>query len=149
MIQLYDLAGAVISEVANGTAEDIDIAIKAAKACLHSPGWGYESTGMQRAQILRNLGKIILLRKDELARLDSLDEGKPLRESEADVNDVISSCEHFACLAEERDAKQNEVIENGTEGDFVTKILLEPIGVIGAITPWNYPLLMGIGKVLY
>ena len=58
----------MISEVANGTSEDIDIAIKAAKACLHSPGWGYESTGTHRAQILRNLGQIILLRKDEPAK---------------------------------------------------------------------------------
>jgi betaine-aldehyde dehydrogenase len=80
--------------------------------------------------------------------LDSLDQGKPIREAEADINDVITSCEHFACLAEERDTKQNEIIENGSGGDFITRILLEPIGVIGAITPWNYPLLMGIWKVI-
>jgi betaine-aldehyde dehydrogenase len=140
--------GAEISKVANGTAEDIDVAVKAARDCLNSSEWGFASTGKQRAIILRKLGQIITLRKEELIRLDSLDQGKPIREAEADINDVITSCEHFACLAEERDSKQNEIIENGSGGDFVTKILLEPIGVIGAITPWNYPLLMGIWKVM-
>ncbi len=122
--------------------------MKAARACLNSTEWGYASTGKQRAIILRKLGQIITSRKEELIRLDSLDQGKPIREAEADINDVITSCEHFACLAEERDTKQNEIIENGSGGDFVTRILLEPIGVIGAITPWNYPLLMGIWKVI-
>ena len=133
--------------MANGTAEDIDVAVKAARACLNSPNWGYASTGDQRAVILRRLGAIITSRKDELVRLDSLDQGKPIREAEADVNDVITACEHFAFLAEERDKKQYEVVENGSGGDFVTQIVLEPIGIIGGITPWNYPLLMGVWKV--
>lgn len=58
-----------ITEVANGTAEDIDKAVAAAKACLYSEHWGYKSTGTQRAVILRRLGEIITNRKDELARL--------------------------------------------------------------------------------
>ena len=143
----FSQLGEVISEVANGTAEDIDIAVKAARNCLESSTWGYASTGKQRAVILRKLSEIITLRKDELIRLDSLDQGKPLRESEADINDVITSCSHFAMLAEHQDNLQNEIIENGSDGDFLTKIVLEPLGVIGAITPWNYPLLMGIWKV--
>ena len=147
MPSFYDVVGAVISRVANGTAEDIDVAVKAARACLNSPNWGYASTGDQRAVILRKLGAIITSRKDELVRLDSLDQGKPIREAEADINDVITSCEHFASLAEEQDKKQYEVVENGTGGDFVTQIVLEPIGIIGGITPWNYPLLMGVWKV--
>lgn len=49
---------------------------------------------------MRNLGKIITDRKDELARLDSLDHGKPLREALADMGDAIAACEHFAMLAE-------------------------------------------------
>jgi betaine-aldehyde dehydrogenase len=80
--------------------------------------------------------------------LDSLDQGKPLREALADIGDAITAASYFATLAEELDGKQYEVIENGTNGDFSTKILYEPIGVIGAITPWNYPFLMGIWKVI-
>ena len=138
----------VICAVSACTAEDVDIAIKAAQACLNGPDWGYKSTGTQRAVILRKLGAIITERKDELAMLDALDNGKPLREALADMGDAISACDHFASLAEKQDGDQDEVIENGTSGDFVTKIRLEPIGVVGAITPWNYPLLMGVWKVM-
>lgn len=80
--------------------------------------------------------------------MDSLDQGKPMREAKADIGDGINMCAHFADLAEEQDAKQDEVINNGTNGDFITTIVLEPIGVIGAITPWNYPLLMSLWKVI-
>lgn len=138
----------VIAEVASATAEDIDLAVQAAKDCLNSDTWGYKVNGATSAKILRKLGEIITRRTDELALLDSKDQGKPLREALADMGDAITGCEHFAQLAEARDAKQNEVIENGTNGDFATHILLEPIGVIGAITPWNYPLLMAIWKLL-
>lgn len=137
-----------ICRVANGTSEDINKAVAAAKACLYSDAWGYKSTGAQRAAILRKLGEIITTRKDEIAQLDSLDQGKPLREANADLGDAIAACEHFANLAELQDRQQNEVIENGTNGDFITQIQYEPIGVVGAITPWNYPFLMGIWKVI-
>ena len=140
--------GEVICSVAACTAEDVNLAVAAAKACLYSANWGYASTGAQRAVVLRKLGDIIAARKDELAMLDSLDHGKPLREALADMGDAIGACAHFAELAELQDKHQDEVIENGTNGDFLTTISLEPIGVVGAITPWNYPLLMGIWKVI-
>ena len=138
----------MITEVANATAEDIDIAVKVAKRTLFSDHWGYKSTGSQRAKILRNLQDVLIRRKDEIAVLDSYDMGKPLREALADLGDAITACEHFANLAEEQDKHQDEVVENGTGGDFVSKIRLEPIGVVAAITPWNYPFLMGIWKVI-
>lgn len=139
--------GEVLCNVAAATKEDVDAAVKAAKACLYSQHWGYASTGRQRATILRKLGEIIAARTDELARLDSLDHGKPLREALADMGDAVSACNYFAALAEEQDAKQDEVIDCGT-GDFECKIKYEPIGVVAAITPWNYPFLMGIWKVI-
>lgn len=140
--------GALIADVADGTQEDIDLAIHAAETCLFSPNWGFNSSGADRAQVLRALGSILSKNKDYLAKLDSLDMGKPLREAESDLSDAITSCEFYAKLAEERDKKQLEVIDNGTGGDFTTRILLEPIGIVGAITPWNYPLLMGLWKVI-
>jgi len=140
--------GEVITMVANATAEDVDQAVQAAVQCFNSDHWGVNSTGAQRAVILRRIGTLLEQRKDELARLECLDQGKPLREALADLNDAITACSHFAALAEERDRHQNEVIENGTNGDFETKIVLEPVGVVGAITPWNYPLLMAIWKVI-
>jgi betaine-aldehyde dehydrogenase len=140
--------GEKINDVSAATAEDVDLAVAAAKRCLNSDGWGYKSTGAQRAVILRRLGAIFTERKDEIARLDVLDHGKPKREAHADLNDAISACAHFAMLAEKQDRDQDEVIDNGTNGDFTTKIRLEPIGVVAAITPWNYPFLMAIWKVI-
>ena len=138
----------VLCSVANGTKEDIEIAVAAARRCLESENWGYKSTGAQRAVILRKLGEIISSRQEEIAQLDSIDQGKPMREARADLADSIAACSHFADLAEKQDQHQNEVIDNGTEGAFITTIVLEPIGVIGAITPWNYPFLMSIWKVI-
>lgn len=76
--------------------------------------------------------------------MDTFDQGKPLREARADMDDAITACGHFADLIEKR---VDEVVDNGTGGDFVTTIVHEPIGVVGAITPWNYPLLMAMWKV--
>lgn len=137
----------MLCEVAAASKEDVDLAVAAAKKCLNSPQWGYASTGKQRADLLRKLGKIIEDRSEELAKLDSLDHGKPLREALADMGDAVGACTHFADLAEEQDKKQDEVIDCKTS-DFVCKIKLEPIGVVAAITPWNYPFLMGIWKVV-
>lgn len=137
-----------IADVSAGTAEDIELAVAAATRCLNSDGWGYKSTGAQRAVVLRRLGEIFTERKDELIRLDCLDHGKPKREAEADVGDAITACAHFASLAEKQDKDQDEIIENGTDGDFTTKIRHEPIGVIAMITPWNFPLLMACWKVI-
>lgn len=74
--------------------------------------------------------------------------GKPYRESQADLNDAITACNYFAKLAEDLDTHQYEVIDNGTNGDFKTEILYEPIGVCGLISCWNYPLLLAIWKVI-
>ena len=80
--------------------------------------------------------------------LDSYDEGKPLRESQADMNDAVAACSHFAGLLEGGNLMADEEVDNGSAGDFVTRVRKEPVGVIAAITPWNYPFLMGIWKVV-
>lgn len=138
----------VVHQVAAGTKEDIDLAVAAAKQAFNSANWGINSTAAQRAEILRKIGAILIERKDWFATLDSYDMGKPMREALADLGDAITACEHFAQLTENQEKHQNEVIENGTGGDFKTEIIYEPLGIIGAITPWNYPFLMGIWKVI-
>jgi betaine-aldehyde dehydrogenase len=137
-----------ICDVSAATKEDVDIAVAAAKACLYSPAWGYASTGAQRAVILRAFAEILTSRKEEIIHLECLDQGKPKREAAADIGDVLTACEHFAKLAEEQDSHQDLEVNNGTEGEFTSKIHLEPIGVVAAITPWNYPLLMAVWKVI-
>lgn len=144
-VTLNPATNSPICSVQAAGAEDIDAAVAAARACLNSPNWGYASTGAQRAAVLRKLGAIFVEKKAEIAELDSLDQGKPLREANADMDDAITACEYFAGLAESR---EEEIVDNGTEGVFQTRIVHEPIGVIGAITPWNYPILMALWKII-
>ena len=139
--------GGVLTQVAAADKDDVDLAVKAAKACLYSDHWGYKSTGKQRAVILRKLASIFEERKREIAMTDVIDEGKPYREAEADIDDAIGLANHFADLAEKQDEQQDEILDVGTT-DFQCKVRYEPIGVVAAITPWNYPLLMALWKVI-
>jgi len=139
--------GEVLCAVANGDADDVDKAVTAAKACLNSSGWGYASTGVQRAVVLRKLGKLFEENTAVIAKIDSIDMGKPMREAEADVGDAVAACNHFADLAEKQDKEQGEKIDVGDD-NFQSEVRYEPIGVIGAITPWNYPFLMAVWKVI-
>jgi betaine-aldehyde dehydrogenase len=89
----------VICDVSAATGPDIDLAVKAARACLNSEVWGYKSTGTQRAVILRRLGELITENTALLVWMECLDNGKPKREAEADIGDAVTACTHFADLA--------------------------------------------------
>ena len=129
--------GEVLTQVAAADKDDVDLAVKAAKTCLYSDNWGYKSTGKQRAVILRKLSSIFEERKCEISLTDVIDEGKPYREAEADVDDAIGLANHFADLAEKQDEQQDEFLDVGTS-DFQCKVRYEPIGVVAAITPWYH-----------
>lgn len=137
----------VICTVSGATAEDIELAVQSCVRAVEGPNWGYNSTGAQRAGYLRKLKDIVVARKGELAMIDAIDSGKPMREAEADMDDFAGICAYFADLAEEQDKIQDEKIANGTE-EFTTTIKYEPIGVVACITPWNYPILMAVWKVI-
>jgi betaine-aldehyde dehydrogenase len=85
-------------------------------------------------------------RKKELAILESTDCGKPIDESEWDMDDVSACFEYYADLAEKLDERQYAPLELPME-QFKCNLLREPIGVVALITPWNYPLLMATWKV--
>lgn len=114
---------------------------------MESDGWGYASTGKQRAVILRKLGKLFEEHAKTIAMLDCIDMGKALRECDADVGDAVAACSHFADLAEKQDEEQGEKIDVGDD-NFQVEARFGPAGVIGAITPWNYPFLMAVWKVI-
>jgi len=139
--------GDVLAVCADCTAADVDKAVNAAIACMNSSSWGYASSGADRAKVLTKLADIFREKKQDIATIDSTDQGKPMREALADVDDAIAACEHFASLAIKQDSDQDEKIDVGDEA-FTTTVRHEPIGVVGAITPWNYPFLMGIWKVV-
>ena len=110
--------GETVAKVAQASKEDVDLAVAAARKCLNSDGWGYKSTGAQRAAILRKLGKILKDRSNQLAKVDCYDNGKPMREALADMGDAVSQCEHFADLAEKQDKEQQQPNESGAENGY-------------------------------
>jgi betaine-aldehyde dehydrogenase len=135
----------VIHQAPAGTAGDIDKAVKAARRAFDTGPWPRMS-GRQRATYLRAISDIILDRKNELGRLEVLDNGKPLPEAVWDMEDAAGCFAYYAGLAEEMDEKAEETIPLG-DARFSSKVVREPIGVAGAIIPWNYPLLMASWKV--
>lgn len=82
-----------------------------------------------------------------MAELESLDQGKPLRDALKCVSGVAKAFDYYASLAQDLDLKQNEVIENGLSEDFSTSLVYEPIGIVGAITSWNFPLNIAAFKI--
>ncbi|XVE57070.1 hypothetical protein DITRI_Ditri04bG0062300 [Diplodiscus trichospermus] len=85
-------------------------------------------------------------RKSELAKLETVDCGKPLKEAEGDMEDVAGCFKYYADLAEGLDAKQNTPITLAMKA-FKSYVIKEPIGVVDLVIPWNYPLLMAAWKV--
>lgn len=107
--------------------------------------WG-KTTGAHRAAILRKVAEGVRVRRGELATTESLDMGKPIDEAEWDMDDVATCFDYYAGLAEKLDAAQETPVEL-PDSRFATVIRREPLGVVLAITPWNYPLLMATWKV--
>jgi betaine-aldehyde dehydrogenase len=128
-----------------GTAEDVDLAVKAARRAFDQGPWP-KMSGDERAKYLRAIGAGIRDRLQELARLETLDNGKPLPEAEWDIADAAGCFDFYADLAEDLDKKPEETIALA-DGRFVSKAVKEPVGVAAAIIPWNFPLLMAAWKV--
>ncbi|KAG2679041.1 hypothetical protein I3843_11G031600 [Carya illinoinensis] len=138
----------IIGNIPAATAEDVELAVDAArKALARNKGrdWAFAS-GAVRAKYLRAIAAKITDRKSELAKLEAIDSGKPLDEAAWDIDDVAGCFDYYADLAEGLDAKQKAPVSLPME-TFKCHVLMEPIGVVGLITPWNYPLLMATWKV--
>ncbi len=125
------------------SAMDVDAAVKAARAAL--PTWK-NTSGATRAQYLRLIAAGIRIKREALAKCESLNNGKPLAEALWDIDDSAGCFEYYAELAEQLDAKLERDIALPNP-DFCSVARLEPIGVVGQIIPWNYPLLMAAWKV--
>ncbi|WP_417208584.1 aldehyde dehydrogenase family protein [Antarctobacter sp.] len=135
----------VVHRVARGGAKDIDAAVKAARAAFDTGPWP-RMTGVQRAEVLRRMGDEIAARTDALARMEVLDNGKPLPEAVWDIEDTAAVFHFYADLAERLDTEAEETVDLGMDG-FTSKAVKEPVGVAGAIIPWNFPMLMASWKV--
>ena len=135
----------VFHKIAAATADDVDLAVKAARRAFDEGPWPRMS-GAERARYLRAIADKVIEKKDYLARLEVRDNGKPLPEAAWDMDDVAGCFQFYANLAEEQDNHPEENIPLG-DPRFTSKVVKEPLGVVGAITPWNYPLLMSTWKV--
>ncbi len=120
--------------------EDVDLAVKAAQKAF--PEWS-KTTAKERAQILNKIADIIDANQEELALIESCDNGKPLRETLA--IDVPYASRHFRYFAGVILAEEGQA--SVLDGQFLSVILREPIGIVGQIVPWNFPFLMAAWKL--
>src|SRR3989440_9594912 len=134
--------GRTIASVAACDAEDIDRAVSGARAAFESGAWS-RMAPKKRKRVLVRLAELIREHRDELALLETLDMGKPIRDSRA--VDVPLAAECIAYYGEAIDKVYDEVAPTGP-GDVVM-LVREPLGVVGAVVPWNFPLLMATWKV--
>ena len=133
--------GEVVARVAEGTAADAERAISAAHAAFYEGPWS-ESFAQDRAKLLSALAAAIDEHAAELSRLETLNNGKPLRETEYDMADAANCFRYYAGLATKPQGQTFDV-----PAPSQTFTVREPIGVCGQIIPWNYPLLMAAWKL--
>ncbi|WP_158891911.1 aldehyde dehydrogenase family protein [Amycolatopsis anabasis] len=134
--------GSLVAEVAEGGREDTEAAIAAARRAFDSGEWPSTPAG-QRGDLLLRVAGLLERDKATFARAESLDTGKRLVESEYDLDDIAACFRYFGKLAGQ-DA--GRVVDTGNPDAF-SRIVHEPVGVCGLITPWNYPLLQTAWKV--
>jgi aldehyde dehydrogenase (NAD+) len=131
----------VIASVASATKEDVDAAVAAARAALNGP-WG-KMSARERGRLVSRLADRLMERADEVARLETLHNGKPIFESRQ--IEIPAAAECFEYYAGWADKVMGETIP--VKGNYLTYTLREPLGVVAAIVPWNFPLLLAAWKV--
>jgi len=135
--------GAVLTQVAEGRAEDIDLAVRAARIAYDTGPWTRKMAAADRARILWKISDLLLANVEELAELEALDSGKPVTEN-ARI-DIPMGADCFQYYAGWATKVTGETIP--VRGPFLNYTLREPLGVCGQIIPWNFPLLMACWKV--
>jgi phenylacetaldehyde dehydrogenase len=140
--------GEVLAHVAEGGAEDIDHAVRVARAAFESGPWS-RITPSDRGRIIHRIGDLILEHADELAALETLDNGKPLAVARAaDVPLAADLFHYMAGWATKIEGSTIPVSVPYLPGaEFHAYSLREPVGVVGQIIPWNFPLLMAAWKL--
>ncbi|MDH6454976.1 MULTISPECIES: aldehyde dehydrogenase family protein [unclassified Streptomyces] len=134
--------GTVLTTVAEAGAADVDAAVRAAREAFDSGTWSGLS-GRERGRILHRVAELIRENADELAQLESLDVGKPISLCHAvDITNAANDYEHFAALAHSLDG----AVRN-TPMNALAYTKREPLGVVAAITPFNFPLILAGSKI--
>jgi 4-guanidinobutyraldehyde dehydrogenase/NAD-dependent aldehyde dehydrogenase len=134
--------GRVLARVASCDVPDADLAVAAARRAFESGTWRRQPP-RERKRVLLRFAELVLEHRDELALLETLDMGKPISDSLA--VDIPATARCIAWYAEAIDKLYDEVAPTGP--DALATITREPVGVVGAIVPWNFPLIMAAWKI--
>ncbi|MBK8336417.1 MAG: aldehyde dehydrogenase [Sterolibacteriaceae bacterium] len=134
--------GRKLADIARGTAKDIDAAVASARAAFEDRRWAGKAPAA-RKRILIRFADLLLEHRDELALLETLDMGKPIAASRA--TDVNAAANTLRWYGEAIDKVYDEIAP--TADSALALITREPVGVVGAIVPWNYPMLMAAWKI--
>ena len=134
--------GKVIAEVPKGTEEDVNLAVRAARNAFDDV-W-FDTTPRERSEMLLKLADVVMLHAEELARIESENVGKPLAPTLSEELPPIADCFRFFAGAA-------RLLEGRATGEymkgFTSMLRREPLGVVGSIAPWNYPLMMAAWKL--
>ena len=134
--------GSLVATVAEATAADTETAILAARQAFDAGDWP-ATPERERGALLLRVADLLERDTKEYARAESLDTGKRLVESEYDIADIVACFRYFGGIA---GTDAGRVVDTGRT-DAISRVVHEPVGVCGLITPWNYPLLQASWKV--
>jgi aldehyde dehydrogenase (NAD+) len=139
---LNPATGEVITSVAEADKADVDLAVKAARKAFEEGPWS-KMTATDRGRVLSKLADLIMEHRDDLAELETMDNGKPISDSRnIDVPLVADCIEYYAGWANKVHGETIPV-----PGPFLNYTLREPIGVVGQIVAWNFPMLLAAWKL--
>jgi len=125
--------GKTICEIASGNADDIDVAVNAARKAFDGD-WG-RASALERGRVLQKISQLVLEHTEELAHLEAIDVGKPLKQARADVIALARYMEFYGGAADKFHGETIPYLDG-----YTVYTLREPHGVTGHIVPWNYPM---------
>jgi len=134
--------GQLVATAAEASSDDTRQAIAAAREAFDAGPWPH-TPERERADVLRRTADLIDRDRKDFARAEALDTGKRIVEAEYDMDDVVACLRYYAGVG---GTEAGRVVDTG-RADAISRLVYEPIGVCGLITPWNYPLLQAIWKV--
>ncbi|HYV74840.1 MAG TPA: aldehyde dehydrogenase family protein [Candidatus Binatia bacterium] len=139
--------GEVLAQVAEGDKEDINRAVKAARRAFENPAWA-DMPASQRGRLIWKLADLMEARAEEFAQLESLDNGKPLAIARvADVPLAVDLFRYMAGWATKIEGNAIPISAGTKRTQYLAYTRREPVGVVGQIIPWNFPLLMAAWKL--
>ena len=137
--------GEILAEVVQSNLEDVERAVAAAKKSFYETRDWRDMDSQTRGDILLKIADLIDKNRDELARIESMDMGKPLREAEGDVDDALHCYRYYAGIIKAPYGGVYDVNEGF--GKMHSFTIHEPVGVVALISAWNFPFVMGSWKI--